>query len=104
MNTIMELAGQHIRESESHLRHIDELMARAREAARKESVAAQAEALLSRVQPDRDWAAQELEAIRRLPIGDGSEVVKRGEGLKGVMETIGLELEKAVTAIFNIDR
>lgn len=104
MNKSIELAGQHIRESESHLRHIDELMARAGEAALKEHSAAQAKALLGRVQPDRDRVAEELDAIRRLPIGDGAVVVKRGAGLRGAMETISLELDSAITEMFRINK
>lgn len=103
MNKIADLAEQHIRESESHLRHIDELMAQARKAPLEGTAATEAEALLRKVQLDRDRLAQELDGIRRLATGGGTDVVKRGEGLKGVLAAVGLQLERALAAIFERD-
>ncbi len=100
MNKIAELAEQHIRESELHLRHIDELMVRARKVPLKGASADETEALLRKFQRDRDRFAQELEGVRRLSPGDVTDTVKRGESLKGVLETVGLQLEMALAAIF----
>ncbi len=60
--------------------------------------------LLRKIQLDRDRFAQELDEIRRHPPGEEGEVVKRGEGLKGVLETAGLELEKTLAAMFEQDK
>ena len=100
MNKIAEMAEQHIRESELHLRHIDELMARARNVPLKGPAATETEALLRKIQLDRDRLAQELDGVRRLSPGDGTDVVQRGETLKGVLETVGVELEKTLAAVF----
>jgi hypothetical protein len=48
--------------------------------------------------------ARELEEIQRLPRGEGSDIVKRGEGLKGLLESVGLQLEQALGAIFERDK
>jgi hypothetical protein len=101
---MIDLAEQHILESESHLRHIDELMVRAREVPLKGTVSDETAALLARIKLDRDRFTQELDEIRRLPARERSEVLKRAEGLKGVLENVGLELEKTLGAIFDQNR
>ncbi len=101
---MIDLAEQHILESESHLRHIDELMARAHEVPLKGTEGAQTAERLRKIKLDRDRFAQELDEIRHLPPGEASDVVKRGEGLKGVLETVGLELEKTLASVFEPDK
>lgn len=100
MDNMNDLAEQHILESASHLRHIDELLARARTAPMKKETATQTETLLRQIESDRNKLARELEEIQRLPRGEGSDIVKRGEGLKGLLESVGLQLEQALGAIF----
>jgi hypothetical protein len=97
---MIDLTEQHILESESHLRHIDELMTRALGVPVKGTEADHTAALLGQIKRDRDRFALELDEIRRLPPGE-KDVVKRGEGLKGVLETVGLELEKTLASIFD---
>jgi protein-disulfide isomerase-like protein with CxxC motif len=104
MDKMKDLAEQHILESASRLRHIDELMAQARTATLKEETATRTEALLRQIESDRNKLARELEEIQRLPLGDGSDVVKRGEGLKGLLESMGLQLEQVLGAIFERDK
>jgi hypothetical protein len=104
MDKMKDLVEQHILESASRLRHIDELMARARSAPLKEPTATQTEARLRKIESDRNRLAQELEEIRRLPRGNGSDIVKRTEGLKGLLESVGLQLEQALGAIFEQDK
>ena len=101
---MIDLTEQHILESESHLRHIDELMVRARGVSLKGANGVETTELLRKIQLDRDRFAQELDEIRRLPPGEESEVVQRGDGLKGVLETVGLELEKTLAAMFDQDK
>jgi hypothetical protein len=101
---MIDLAEQHILQSESHLRHIDELMVRAREVPLKGTASDETAALLARIKLDHDRFTQELDEIRRLPARERSEVLKRAEGLKGVLENVGLELEKTLGAIFDQNR
>ena len=100
MDEITKLAEQHILESESHLRHIDEMMARADQSRAKSPIAPDVEAQLAQIKNDRDGLAQELVDIRRQPVDDWSSVAKRGEGLKGLLGTVGLQLEKVLGTIF----
>jgi hypothetical protein len=102
---MIDLAEQHILQSESHLRHIDELMVRAREVPLKGTASDETAALLARIKLDHDRFTQELDEIRcLLPARERSEVLKRAEGLKGVLENVGLELEKTLGAIFDQNR
>lgn len=101
MDKMMELAEQHIRESASRLKHIDELMARARSAPRQGSATDQMDSVLNKLQLDRDRLARELDDVQRMPRGDSHAVAKRSEGLRGVLEAVGLQLEQALTAVFD---
>lgn len=97
MTRIDHLIEQHIRESESRLRHVDEMMHRAKAA--EQAVPAEVAARLAQIKQRRDQVAQQLVEFRARPAGDAA-VAKQSEGLKGMLETMGLELEKALTAIF----
>lgn len=92
MTKMIHLAEQHILQSESELRHIDELMARAHEARAKNPLQPETEAELVRIQGVRDKGAQELTALRQQAHDASDDTVKRSEGLKGVLQTVGLEL------------
>ena len=100
MNKIAELAEQYIYESQLHLAHIDALIARAAQAPLQGEAASETEALLQRMRRDRDRLALELDGLRRLPPSGGPDVVTQGENLRGVLATVGLQLEKALGAIF----
>jgi Mg2+ and Co2+ transporter CorA len=100
MDEITKLAEQHVRESESHLKHIDELMERARGARAKASPTNEFESLLAQTQQDRDRLVQHLDDIRRQPVAEWPRLVEHGKRLKGVLEAVGLQLERAMTAIF----
>ena len=104
MDKMKDLAEQHILESASRLRHIDELMARARNAHLEAETATRTEALLRQIESDRNKLARELEEIQRLPRCEGSDIVKRGEGLKGLLESVGLQMEQVLGSIFEGDR
>jgi hypothetical protein len=97
MSQIDRLVEQHFLESQSHLRHIDELMAKAREARASKLVSAEHEGQLSRLEQDHARVAGELHALRGKPATP--EAVEHSKGLTGMLKTIGLELEKALTAI-----
>ncbi len=104
MTKMKDLAEQHILESASRLRHIDELMEQARTASLKAAMPAQTETLLLQIESDRNKLAGELDALQRMPIAEGSDVVKRSEGLKGLLESVGLQLEQALGAVFQADK
>ncbi len=103
MDEISNLAERHIRESESHLRHIDEMMARANQSRSTVLVAPDIELSLVQIRRQRDQLEQELADIRRQPAGDWSGVAKRSEGLKGVLQTVGGQLEKILAVILAHD-
>ncbi len=99
MTTTIDLAEQHIRESESRLRHVDELMTRARAAASAD----QATSALAKIQSDRDRLAQELDTLRSLRPGDAPDVLERGAGLTGLLAAVGLQLEQMLATLFSKD-
>jgi DNA-binding transcriptional MerR regulator len=102
MQCIDSLVEQHIRESECHLRHIDELMAKASQPPIEASAAPELRTLLSQVRKSRAQLAQELDELRRgLVDGDGPSKVQRGEGLNSALQAVGLQLEQALTAILD---
>ena len=99
MDKMIDLAEQHILESASRLRLIDEMMAKARGARLENSAAAQADARLRQLQSDRDRLAHELEGLQRSPRREGPDFVKRAEGLKGLLGSVGLQLEQLLAAV-----
>jgi hypothetical protein len=100
MSEIIRLAEEHIKMSELSLRHIDEMMARANESRTKTSIAANVEAQLAQARQGRDQGAQQLADLRERPPQDASDLAKRGQGLKGLLEAVGLQLEQALGTIF----
>lgn len=103
MDQTTRLVEQHIRASESHLRHIDELMQRASTAGAGRSVPPDAQAQLARFQRDRAKLGQELDEVKSQSLSDAHTAVKRGEGLTDMLGTLGAEMEKALLAIFERD-
>jgi hypothetical protein len=100
MVSMNELAEQHILESESRLRHIDELMDKARQASLAKPEATETAALLEQIQRDRDRLAKDLEELRRLPGDDSAYLLQRSEGLKGLLQNVGLQLQRVLSAVF----
>lgn len=101
MDQTTRLVEQHIRASESHLRHIDELMQRASTVGR--AVPPDAQAQIARFQRDRAKLGQELDEVKSQSLSDAHTAVKRGEGLTDMLGTLGAEMEKALLAIFERD-
>jgi hypothetical protein len=100
MGTMNDLVERHVRESELRLRHIDDLLARARQAPAKPGAQAEADTLLAQIERNRHRLAQELESLRREPRGDRA-TVSRGDEVKSTLETVGLELEKVLATLFD---
>ncbi|KGM39659.1 hypothetical protein JY96_05475 [Aquabacterium sp. NJ1] len=91
MDQMSQLVEQHIRLSDSHLRRIDELM---QQAATAQAVPPDAAAQLAKLQLDRTKFQRELEEIRGLSKIDAEAAAKRGEGLTGMLEAMGAEIER----------
>lgn len=104
MDKSMLLAEQHIRESQSRLLHVDELMARANRARAQGPAARDVETLLRKTQLDRDRYAREIEELQRLRTSRPAEAARRGAGLEAALELVGLEFEKALVAVLDIGR
>ena len=102
MDTIGNLAEQHILESESHLRHIDELMARANQSPVSASASTEVQERLKQIEADRVRLAQELKDLRLgLGTDGGNDAAARGAGLISELRAIGLQLEHVLTAVFD---
>lgn len=97
MSRIDQLVEQHFLESQAHLRHIDELVAKAQQARASKGVSAEQEGQLTRLEQEHARVSGELHALRGKPASP--DAVERSKGLTGMLQTIGLELEKALTAI-----
>ena len=102
MESVDNLAEQHILESESHLRHIDELMARASQLPASASASSEVQETLRQIEADRARLAQEVKDLR-LGLGThgGSDAAVRGAGLNSALRAVGLQLEHVITAIFD---
>ena len=99
MNQVTQLVEQQIRTSELHLRHVDDLMERARLVSQSRSVPPDTAARLAQFSDERDRLAQELRDYRVKMSSINPPSVTHAEGLTGVLEAMGLQLEKALTAI-----
>jgi hypothetical protein len=97
MSHIDQLVEQHIRESESHLKHIDELMEKAREARKRSQLPSDPD--LAQLEHNQMRMAQELHGLRNEPRPVSEEVAERSKGLKGMLQSVGAELEKALVAV-----
>ncbi len=102
MSHIDQLVEQHIRESESHLRHIDEMMEKAREARLRSQLPAPPD--LAKLEHDRMRLAQELHGLRNEPRPASADAAERGKGLKGMLQSVGTELEKVLVAVIDQNR
>ncbi|MBO9515802.1 MAG: hypothetical protein J7549_16940 [Variovorax sp.] len=93
---------RHLRESEAHLRRIDDLMARASQEAARPPRSEPLDALLEEVKATRARLAGSLHDLRaNLPGGGHPDLVRRGEGLRSDLQRAGSEFEKALTAILD---
>lgn len=96
MSTVDHLIEQHIRESEAHLRHIDEMLAKSQAARTQAGASAQQQSQLARIRGDHQRLSAELAALRKSHTPDAAE---RSKGIKAALQAVGLELEKTLTAI-----
>lgn len=102
MSSVDELIAQHVRESEAHLRHIDELMARADRESQRGPHATKLKSLLGEIKANRARLALSLQALRSgFASGGSPELLQHGEGLRSDLQAIGSEFEKALTAVLD---
>ncbi len=101
MRNTERLVEQHIRESESHLRHIDELSTRARKAASAPATASEVLEQVGNLAQDRHRLAKELADVRDLPVRERATKVQESEGIEHGLEAIGQQLEKLLAAVLN---
>lgn len=97
MSHIDRLVEQHIRESESHLKHIDEMLEKAVAVKRRSQPGASPD--LAKVEHDRMRLAQELHGLRNAPRPATDDVAARGKGLNAMLQSVGVELQKALVAV-----
>lgn len=102
MQSTSALVEQHIRESEARLRHIDELMARSSQRPIDAAAAPEVHTLLTHTRETRAKLAKELEDLRRGCVnGTDQAMIRRGEGLKSLLEAAGRQFEKTLSGIFD---
>lgn len=99
MSQVDHLVEMHIRESEAHLRHIDEMLAKAQAASASRRLAEQHAAPIHRISRQRSQLQSELQALRNARPGGPADLVERSKGIKGLLQAAGLELEKMLTTI-----
>lgn len=99
MDQTRQLAEQHILESRSRLKHVDELMARAKAAHAQAAQAAGLATAMAQTQQHRDRLAQHLTEVQGQPAESTPRWVKLGETLHADLEAAGLQLEKVLTAV-----
>jgi hypothetical protein len=96
MTDVSHLAEQHIREQESRLQHIDELMRRAREGAAKGPQFAHIYTELDDLTRRRDRAAVQLDDLKARAAEEWREQEIQRSGLMGIWDAIAQQLERVV--------
>ena len=94
MTDIEQLAEQHIMEHESRLKHIDELLARARAGAGPGQAEISPE--LEKLAAQREELAGHLERMRLRPRNDWREREIELAGPMGIWDAVAQQLEKLV--------
>lgn len=93
MTHIDSLIEQHIREYESRLKHIDELLERAAQAGGDE---AQQSGELSAFKRDRDQLTTQIDELKRKPAEAWQRAAFEKAGPMGVWDTVADRLERLV--------
>ncbi|MGE0349063.1 hypothetical protein [Hydrogenophaga sp.] len=102
MDEISRLVEQHFLISASHLKHIDEMMDKARQAQALKPAGPDLQAQLAEIERERFRLGSELAQLQGQPKHMASEVVHKSAGVKGVLETVGLQLERLLQTL--VDR
>ena len=99
MDTIEDLIEQHILASESHLKHIDELMEQGRRAV-PTSADPGLQLLLDEIDANRARLAADIADLRRTGPSPRVETARRGAGVRAALEATGRQLEAVLASIF----
>lgn len=95
MDVTDALVEQHVKEAELRMRRVDELMARARSASAPNWDGAR----LARVEAERDALHAALQRLQQGLHPHARSASSAAQGLLGRLESLGLEIERALTAI-----
>lgn len=96
------LASQHVEEFERRMRHIDDMMSKVRQAASEGRAAAGTDELLDRIEADRTRLLRDIGDLKIWSLAHNAGPASRGAGVSTVLQSIGVELEKALTSV--VDR
>ena len=98
MTHINELVEQHIREHESRLKHIDELLQRTRKATDKKDENKDIDAELEEVERDREQLYEHIQTVKHSPQYWAKNALDKA-GPMGVWDAVAQRLEKLVERI-----
>ena len=98
MTHINELVEQHIREHESRLKHIDELLQRTRKATDKKDENKDIDADLEEAERDREQLYEHIQTVKQSPQYWAKNALDKA-GPMGVWDAVAQRLEKLVERI-----
>jgi hypothetical protein len=96
MTQIEQMVEQHIREHESRLGHLDELLQRARRAAERTPEGGETSARLAELERERDRLAVRVDELKLKSLDDWQEEEIERSGPMGIWDSIAQQLEKLV--------
>lgn len=99
MSNVAQLAEQHIREHESRLRHIDELLERARKVVAEQTEHTDTRAKLSTIAQERDKLANRLDNLRLRSLDDWRKEELEKAGPMAAWDAVAIQLERLVEAV-----
>jgi hypothetical protein len=99
MTDVNRLAEQHIRESESRLRHIDELVARARDRVGELPEYAHVHTELDELVKKRDTYAVRLHDMKQKAAGEWQQHEVEQSGPMGVWDALAKQLERLLERV-----
>lgn len=99
MSNITQLVEQHIREHESRLKHIDELLERARKIMAEQPKYAESGSRLADIERERDKLANRLDKLRLQSLHDWQDEELEKAGPLAMWDAVSMQLEKLVETI-----
>lgn len=99
MSNISQLVEQHIKEHESRLKHIDELLERARKIVAEQPKYADTGSRLVDIARERDRLASRLDDLRLRSLQDWQDEELEKAGPMAVWDAVAMQLERLVETI-----
>jgi len=99
MADINHMVEQHIMKYESHLKHMDELLERARKGAGEVPEHAEVSEALKELAGEREKLVSHIEELRLKPLEDWQEQEIELAGPMGIWDAVAQQLEKLVEKI-----